>query len=280
MFKKIFPALFTLVLLVPAFALADAPPPPPFDVNFTYEGQKITDAKFYAVALQCRQEKISDITVIPQLDINQPDADCSWFPRLSATGGFCSDSTCHFDWVYGKFKLAVYVPNINKVFVSDVINRQYLGHYGRDTQISYDINLLKDSGVEVTDVSPPELFVDDVTGGPLLWLLAGIMVTILLESIVALVFVLLKKAPKKIFFAVLVGNILSVPFVWISGIAAYSVPGILLMTEIIATAFEAWILWLFTKDKLSWKTCLLISLIMNIVSFVVGLCLLILTGNI
>ncbi len=277
--KKTFFALFILTLFLPAFALADAPPPPPFDVNFTYEGQKINDSKFYAVALQCRQEKISDVVVIPQLDINQPDSTCSWSPRLSVAGGFCADSACHFDWVFGKFKLAVYIPSLDKTFISEIINREYLGHYGSETQRVYDVNLLKDNSIIVS--VPPQSFVDDVVGGDLLGLFLGsLIVTIILESIVALVFILLKKAPKKIFFAVLIGNIISIPFVWIVSAVAYSFPGILYVTETIAVFFETWIIKLFGKNRLSWKMCLLISLIMNVVSFIFGSHLLALSGGI
>lgn len=275
--NKIIFFLLVLTIFLPKFILADAPPPPPFDVNLTYEGQKISDAKFYAVALQCQQEKNSEIVVIPQLDINQPDPakSCSWSPRRSAEGGFCADSACHFDWVYGQFKLAFYIPSLDKTFISETINREYLGHYGSETQRVYDVNLLKDNSVIVSDVVPPQSFTDDVIGGLFLW---GIIATIVLESIVALIFVLLKKAPKRIFLALLVGNIISVPFVWIVSAVGYSFPGILFITEIIAVVFEAWIIKLFVKNRLTWKMCLLISLIMNVVSFIIGLCLLRLIG--
>ncbi len=272
MYKKTFFTLLISILILPIFVSADSPPPPPFTVNFTYEGQKINDSKFYAVALQCRQEKISDIFVIPQLDINQSDTakTCSWMPRLSTSGGFCVDSICHFDWVYGQFKLAVYIPSLDKTFISEMINREYLGHYGRKTQTVYDVNLSKDSGITVNNVMIVNNTNSIFNAGFLALMTISFIATIILESIVALVFFLLKKVKKNIFLAVLIGNLVSVPFVWVIDGTFPFFTGLLYLSEIIVVVFEAWLIKLFAKKMLSWKMCLLISLIMNIASFIVG----------
>jgi hypothetical protein len=284
MFKKTFFALLISILALPILASADAPPPPPFTVNFTYEGQKITDQKFYAETLVCSKEKSEVKTVArPQLLISDYDSvkDCTWQPGISADG--CSNSQCYFDWTLGEFKIAVYIPSLSKVFVSGIMDRQYLGHYGSKTQRVYDINLTKDGGVVVNN-SPIVPFgtASNVFSDPAFWmlLLSSLIATIIAELIVGLIFVLLKKAKKNIFLAVPVGNVVSVPFVWIATVMLSSSLAALYIVEIIAVVFEAWLIRLFSKKALGWKMCLLISAIMNIVSFFVGPYLITFLGNI
>ena len=264
--------LLVSALLLPRYILADAPPPPPFLVNFTYEGQKITDEKFYAVVLECGNEKNSNISTIPQLNISQPNNDgkCNWLPRLLPYTDHCANSQCNFNWILGNFKLAVYIPSLDKTFVSDALTREYLGYYGHKTQTVYDVDLLQDNSVVVTNMFVEPSFIDDVIGGTFLWLLIlSFIATIILESIVVLVFFLLKKVPKRIFLALLIGNLISVPFVWVA-VSAFPILGTLYVAEIIAMIFEVWLIRISSKKILSWKTSLLISLIMNIFSFFAG----------
>lgn len=272
--------LLTLALFLPRYILADAPPPPPFLVNFTYEGQKITDEKFYAVVLECEEGNNPDVYIIPQLNINQPNVDgkCNWLPHALPYSDRCADSRCNFNWVMGDFKLAAYIPSLDKTFVSDVITREYLGHYGRKTQTVYDVNLSKDSGITVNNV----MVVDNANSifdtSFFVLMTISFIATVILESVVVLVFFLLKKAPGRIFLALLIGNLLSVPFIWtIAGIFPFFT-GFLYLAEIIVVIFEAWFIRLFGRKTLSWKMSLLISLIMNVASFIVGPYLIFLSG--
>jgi len=96
-------------------------------------------------------------------------------------------------------------------------------------------------------------------------LLIVFALTCILESLIALIFVLCKKAPKKIFLAILIGNLISWPTpVFIGLITDYPL-------EIIVFIFEALIIKLITKKDLNWARALLISLLMNAFSFGAGL---------
>jgi len=268
MCRKTFFILVVISLVLPVFVLADAPPPPPFTVNFTYESQKIIDEKFYAAVLECEDKDTPDVSVIPQLNVIQPNTEgnCNWLPHLLPYTDYCVDSQCKFNWVLGDFKLAAYIPSLDKTFVSDVITREYVGYYGRKTQTVYDVNLLKDSSVVVNNVTFNDL--GSSSYGSLAAMAISLVVTVILESLVVLIFFLLKKVPKRIFPALLLGNLISVPFVWLAA-SAY-LTDMVYVLEIAAVVFEAWLIRIFSKKTVSWKMSLLISLLMNIVSFFVG----------
>ncbi len=192
--KIIFFLLATAIFL-PGFVLADAPPPPPFTVHYTYEGQNVTDKNFSSVSLACVDPNSGyalNTEIAPQLNINQPDASgkCSWVPVAK---GYCQpDSSCIFsNFLLGEFKLAVYIPSLGKTFVSNIIKREYLGHYGSQTPREYYVDLSKDSSVKVNGV----LMTDYVVNSPsvpsnfLALVILALVATIILEAIVLLVFV-------------------------------------------------------------------------------------------
>ncbi|MDD2696671.1 MAG: hypothetical protein PHE52_00735 [Candidatus Pacebacteria bacterium] len=265
---------FIAAFSLPLFAQADAPAPPPFTASFTYENQNIADNNFSVVVLKCSGQINSTyqkIDTIPQLDINQPDPEknCNWIPVGS--GNCQSDSSCYFSDGYylGELKFAVYIPSLDKTFISGAIERNYLGHYGSDTPTEYSVQLFEDDSVKVDVVQVDKGNWPEWPSDFISLMVLGLIVTVLLEGVVLLIFFLLKQAPKRAFLGLLIGNVISVPFVWF---ADYYIPltSIIFILEIIAVVFEAWIFRLITRKALSWKKALLISLIMNIVSFFLG----------
>lgn len=273
--NKILFVFLVASFFIPNLVRADAPPPPPFTAHFTYEGQKLTDKDFYSVSLACIDPKNNytlKSDIVPQLNINQPDESgkCSWIPVAK---GYChADSSCYFDdFLTGQFKLAVYIPSLNKTFVSGVIKRAYLGHYGSETPREYYVDLSKDNSVKVNGALMVDYVINSSSAPSnfLGLLILAVIVTILLEAIALWIFVRIEKAPKSIFWGLLVGNLISVPLVWLTN---YDNPFtfFLFFTEILAVIFEAWMYRLFTKKQLSWKTALLISLVANVVSFIIG----------
>ena len=287
--KKFF--LFVLpsiIFILPRFVLADAPPPPPFIVYVNYEGKKISDQNFYAEALKCDKEKSNpDASIMPQFLISAYDAakSCFWEPNFSSDA--CAKSQCEFHWTLGEFKIAVYLPSLNKTFVSNAINREYLGHYGYKTPSYYQIDLAKDGSAKLSEsyeqtednnngnesaTTTSELNDKTLTANIAdkdftTTVTASLLITLILELIVALVFALVKKAPKRILLGVLIGNLISVPLLWILVSRFYWT---LFPAEILVVIFEAWLIKLFSQGKLNWKMCLLISFIMNLISFIVG----------
>jgi hypothetical protein len=277
--KKFKHVLFTLALtlMTPNFVLADAPPPPDFRVYVNYEGKKISDEKFFAEVLKCGKEKsVADTSIIPQLLISEYDAakSCYWEPDFSADN--CSQSQCEFHSKTGVFKIAIFLPSLNKTFVSNAIDREYSGHYGFNTLRYYQVDLAKDNSTKLSESyeqtgdnngNNESTTTTPTTSNFASTVVGSLIITLILELITALVFALIKKVPKKILLAVLIGNVISVPLLWILVSRFYWT---LFPAEIIVVVFEAWLIKLFSQGKLNWKMCLLLSFIMNLISFLVG----------
>ncbi|MCX6713834.1 MAG: hypothetical protein NTV48_01895 [Candidatus Vogelbacteria bacterium] len=284
--KKYFFTTFVLALIIfPVLVLADAPPPPPFTVYINYNGQRVSDPKLQAEILRCDEQKIlAKGSIAPKLLIAEYDAKnkCTWEPQNISNR--CSVGQCWFNWAMGEFKVAVYLPSVDKVFISNSLTRRYAGYYGHDTVRFYQAELFGDGQAKIfessdqgqvdnpvvttnSDTSTTTAVEDIETVSFTTNVVVLLLITLFLELIVVLIFLAIKKVSKKILLGVLLGNIISVPLLWLVVSSAYWT---LLPAEIIAVIFEAWLIKLFAKEKLSWKMCLLISLIMNIISFLFG----------
>lgn len=312
--KKMFlPSLFLALIFLPSLAFADAPPPSPIRVEARYDGQKVSDEKFYAALLTCEVNDDWDgfkqvyqslsgsgntveynaLTKLNSISESDPANNCTFAPNYLPFSNFCSKSQCVFNWVLGSFKVAVYVPLLDKVFVSNSIKREYEGYYGRDTVEVYEVDMTSDGKSAIKEMPGQysddlEPVVDDtedsdtdtgsgatiITQQQVAWLsafwgyvFASFLVTLFLEFVVCLVFILFKKFPWKILGGLMVGNLVSVPLLW--AVVTYSYwtlyPG-----EILVVVFEAWTIKLFGKGKLNWKWCLTISFVMNLISFGFG----------
>jgi hypothetical protein len=290
--KNLSIAICLIILALPKFVLADAPPPPPLTVDATYQGQKVADEKFDAVILTCQPgQSHTENVSSDKLNITQDDPanSCVWKPYSAPTEP-CSVSRCHFRWVLGNFKVAVYLPSFDGVFISNQLNRKYEGHYGLDTPRNYRIMLSKDgesilspetsvpddpSGSQAISDTGPHPDYNDPSRNPefmaqvglSLQIILSFVATLFVELIVILIFALVKKFPKKILVATIIGNIISVPLLWIIVTKWYQV---LYPAEILVVVFEAWVIKLLLKEKIDWKWCLIISLAANIASFIFG----------
>ena len=288
-----------LALFLPFLVRADAPPPPPFTVYVNYQGQKLKDANFSAEILKCDTEKSAvDASIPSQLQISEYDSakSCTWEPSISSYNrngsnnnylSNCTLSQCGFDWTLGEFKIATYIPSLNKTFISNEVTRAYSGYYGFNTIKYYQLDLTKSGGAKLSESSPQGKdignSIDNNNNGSanhydmaslvtntkafMILMIISLLATLVLEIITALIFAFIKKAPKRILLGVLIGNIISVPLLWVLVSRFYST---LIPAEILVVIFEAWIIKYFSRQKLSWKACLLLSFIMNLVSFIFG----------
>lgn len=295
---------FCAAVFLPNAVFADAPPPPPITVLVQYENRDLSDPQFYATILTCPategdrsfrsilngiQDKNSpEHEALVKLDIAEKDQkqDCSWGPSFlpSSDGYSCKNSLCMFDWALGDFRIATYIPSLDKTFISNPIGRSYKGYYGRDTDKFYTARLTKDGQSVITNrigvfdkINTTNKVVDkqnvgvssDSTRfyGVLYFGFSSLILTLIIELIAGLIFALLKKFPKRILLGIVIGNLVSVPLLWLLVTSNY---WLLMPGEIGVVIFEAWMIKLFSGRKMNWKWCLIFSLTLNVLSFVFG----------
>ncbi len=266
--KKLFSFLIILsaiVIFSPESASADLGPKPSVDINVFYNQQKITDTNFNAKMLWCRpegekQSGMEDKTV-PQLEINEYDSskNCNWIPARLAGGGKCSNSSCNFGYMPpNDFKLAVFIPSINKVFITNEISRTNFNSI-------YKAELSSDGSAKISETTPV-LSSDKVSS-----FAKAFSITIILELLVSLIFLSVRRLPKKILFYILLANIITLPIVWfVFLLIKLSIPAVIVASEVFAVLFETYFVYYLNKQIISFKQSLTLNILNNAVSLFVG----------
>jgi hypothetical protein len=249
-------------------AKADLGPKPTVDIDLVYNLQKIADASFGAKMLGCYDQQLAQDETeqgqdsIAQLRISSFDAgaNCYWQPAPLAWGGSCSESHCRFSYFPpSEFKLAVYIPSLDKTFVTNKITRENFAS-------RYRVELSADGTATINETTSiwASIRIPDFVGAFLL--------TIFFEMLVTWIFVTAKKLPrKKILVYVLGANVLSLPAVWflfpLIDLPEFTVIAIF---ELFAVLFETYFIYYFCKQILSFKRTLLLSALNNFVSLFAG----------
>ena len=256
-----------IILLLIAFVLlplvsADLGPKPTVDIDVTYIGNKVSDNSFNAKMLGCNQdERLNpERDLIPQLNISEYDSSksCYWKPAYLAWGGDCKDSKCHFGYFPPQeFKLAVYVPSLNKVFISNEVSRTNFNS-------NYKLELNSDGSANIYETTPL-LKKDKISS-----FIKALIITLILELIVALIFLSIAKIRKKLLISVLIANIISLPLVWFIFPLIGNIILVILLAEIFAFVFEAYFIYSLNKKDITLKKSFILSLLMNLASLIIG----------
>jgi hypothetical protein len=263
---KFGPAFVTLIVLASLAALsasADIGPKPTVDIDVAYEGAEIPDASFSARMLACVrgvETTFPERSPVHQLRISEydPAKNCSWRPAAFAWGGDCSASACHFNYhPPAQFKLAVYLPGLDKVFISDEISRT-------NFYSNYRAELAPDGSVRIRETTP--FFRKDIISA----FVKALVITLVLETLVALIFLSLARLPKRILRSVLLANAVSLPIVWFLFPLVLRTPSVILFAEIFAIAFEACFIRLLDRDAIAFRKAVSLSVMMNLASLVAG----------
>lgn len=98
------------------------------------------------------------------------------------------------------------------------------------------------------------------------------LITILIECVLAFFIFLIIKKPKKkrLLFAVLSGNIITLPFVWFAFPLIQPTALAIPLAECFAVLFEAWWIWIIGKKQFSFPKSLFVSIALNILSVICG----------
>jgi len=260
-------SLPVMALLLIAFtAYADLGPKPTVTLDVRFAGQPV-EGPFQARLLDCvPRENASQRPFDEQLPANfrirEFDAgrDCFWESAEMAWGGDCAESRCQFTYMIpSEFKVAAYLPAEGKVFVSEPYTRKDF-----DTVLEMDI-----PRTGMATLRAPSAFTK-----PMVDLFAqALALTLALELLGTWFFCWRAKLPrsKKLFGGVVLANLISLPIVWFG----FPVLGLeflpnLVVTELFAFLFEAGFLFQLMKPLLTKRRALLLSLLNNALSLVLG----------
>ncbi|MFH1409737.1 MAG: hypothetical protein ABIH34_07535 [Nanoarchaeota archaeon] len=258
--------MLTLLLffLIPALVSADIGPKPAADFHVTWEGQEVQDRSFHAKMLSCQQEgnRLPGENVISLLNISEydPEKDCIWMPSPLAWGGTCENAECHFNYFLPiEFKLAVYLPSQDKVFISPEVTRE-------NFRSTYDVELLPDGSIDLKETTP---FMESDASKNIRDFITALVITLILELLAARIFFSAKRS-KKALLSVIAANAISLPLVWFVFPLLKNMLLVIILAEIFAFVFEAYVIHFLNKELISLKRSFLLSLIMNAASFFLG----------
>jgi hypothetical protein len=254
-------------------AAADVGPKPSVDVMVSLNGTPVAEGPFYAQMLTCQ---LPDRQVTPQcgfdgsacdeflaLTVPEPAAECTWRLQGPPTvwGGECADSQCHFTYFLPReFRLATYLPGRDQLFVSNPVTRDAL-------YATYRLELAEDGSARLVENTP--LLQRPYVGGALLALLLSLVI----ELAVGYVFVRLTHSPHRALWGVLLGNLLTVPVLWYLVGTAFRYEASLLvlaLAEVGVVVVEGALIAGLTRGQMRPARAFGMSLLVNVVSFVVG----------
>ncbi|MHB1355688.1 MAG: hypothetical protein ACYCZF_06895 [Anaerolineae bacterium] len=263
--------LLLVSLLLPSVCLADMGPKPSMTVRLLRSGQP-----FSAVGIQLRllacQEGASEpwnpdqaLPALNRVDLTDPSG-CTWqIPSYPVFSSY-TEGTASFSYMLpDRFRVAVYDPAADRLWLSNAADRQ-----GMHTSFQLD---LRDDGTAVLVSQQQNILQKSWDIGRML---AALLISLVLELALVVGYVLWQRRRwQPYLLAGLIGNIISLPLVWLLAGIAYllggSATGLVAMAigEVLAVFFEALLYCLICKER--YGRMLLLSLAANVLSFAVGL---------
>jgi hypothetical protein len=233
-------AIFILSILI-NFISADLGPKPTMEFNIQYETS-------------------NQITLINGSQYQCEDKDCNNIKRLSEYGPqrfLCNSNSC---------RSAAYGYSPYQKLILNFSDKQ------RESQIFYTNAFNAKFNVRVTD---SELIVEETTPFASKWkvssFIKSLIITLILELLVALKYLSKNKLPKKILVSILIGNLITLPIVWfIIQLIITKLEIFILLSEIFAIVFEAYFIYYLNKKKITIKKAFILSIIMNLTSWIIG----------
>lgn len=259
--------LIFAVLLFPNLVSADLGPKPSTTIFLTYDKEVISDNVFYAAMLVCIKADNEFQFVNKDLDSHlnikeyNPEEDCYWQPSYLSWGGDCRKSKCEFSYMLpDRFKLAVYVPSRDNVYISDEVLRENFNS-------TYEANISPNGVIEIKETTS---FLKSDQSKTIKSFLLALFLTLALELIVAKIYISVKKISRRLLRSVLIVNFISLAIVWSVFPILKTEILIVMAAEIFAVIFETGFIYLLNRKELNLGKAIFLSFIMNMTSFFVG----------
>lgn len=239
--RYLIPAVLLMLILLPGVS-GDIGPKPLMKFNLVYETQGIPE-------------------LIDGQQIECDDAGCLDARPLEGLGpqGFdCTQDEC-ISIAYGYSQYHRLVINFS--------DQQRQSNIFKSSSYFAEFNVrVTDTGLVVEEVPPIKRMISGII--PIF--VIALVLTLILELLVAFIFVLVRKEPRSILVGVLVANMLSLPIIWlVFPYLPFHSLIVILFSEIFAVLFEGYFIFLFTKKTLSPVMSLILSLLMNLCSFII-----------
>jgi hypothetical protein len=201
-------------------------------------------------------ETIQPVYIVSGQQIECDNKDCVGERPLENLGPqrfSCQQDSCK-SMAYG------YGPYHKLVIVFSDKNRESNIFKANSFNAIFDVRVT-DSGLIVKETTP--FFLKE----NIPYFLFALIITLIIELIVALIFLSFTKISKKLLLYIVIANLISLPIVWFI-FPLFNLN--LLLSEIFAIVFEACFIYLFNKHIISFKKILILSILINIASFMVG----------
>ncbi|MCE5258711.1 MAG: hypothetical protein LLG44_06555 [Chloroflexi bacterium] len=260
-----------LCLALPVTALADAGPKPSMRINLLRAGQPVDGSAFEFRLLVCAADASTNadpqntLPGLELLDLSDPSG-CTWqVPAYPIWFSNEVDAVSVNGYLPATFRVAIYSQANDALWLSNSAERE--GMY-----TSFTLNLLAD-GSALLEPMQGNIFQKS-------WkieaIIAALLLSLLLETALALGYALWQKRPRRSFIlTAVIGNIITLPIVWLLAGFGYMFGGpsaglvLLAVGEVCAVFLEALLYKLVAKERFGWA--LLLSLVANTVSYTVGL---------
>lgn len=135
--------------------------PPSAYIHVLYNGNEISDAEFYGEFLVCEEKEYASHKVTnPKLSINLYDSEkgCYWKPPAwEYRWDNCRKSKCDFFMIpYGKTKFSLYIPSLDKVFITNEVKADTGSNY-------FQVDLSSDGSALISTTEPfdMDIYKDD-----------------------------------------------------------------------------------------------------------------------
>jgi hypothetical protein len=269
-------------------ACADLSPPPIVHVSVTYNNERV-ESILYAQILVCMSDeqieqnhKFTEI-VVEQLAVKEVDRDrnCYWYPA-PACWGECADSMCDFTcnslWFFRKFKLAIYVPQLDKVFISGEMEM-------KKEESFYAADLLPDGTIDMKETvkstrkaKTSRYKIETTSKFKAEMFIKALGITLLIEMLIALIYINIGrtaiprhlKIQARLLSTVFLANIISLPVLWFIFPSIWNSFLMVILGEVFVVLFEGVLIHFLNKTVLPLKSALLFSFILNMGSLFLG----------
>lgn len=264
-------ALLVICLLVPSVCLADVGPKPSMTVRLLRSGQPFSPTGIQVRLLVCQEEPSTPwnsdqaLPILDRVDLADPSG-CTWqVPSYPVFTSYNAGAASFSYMLPDRFRVAIYDPAADRLWLSNAGERQ-----GMHT--SFQLDLL-DDGTAVLYSEQQNILQKSWELGRIL---AALTASLVLEVALVVGYILWRRRRWQPFIvAAVIGNLVSLPIVWLLAGFAYFIGGpgaglvLLALGEVLAVFFEALLYSLICKERFGWM--LLLSLAANVLSFTVGL---------